>query len=83
MDWNLKTCKARALEYLDLSPPDPAAAVGSMVSDMSKGEETRKLLLPSVIAAGQLAAMDGPEAVRKWIEAIASTDDFVSAGTIH
>lgn len=81
--FDLLECRARALEYLDADPPDPVHAVSSMVSDMMKGEATRQLLVPSVIAVGQKAAMQGEAAVRKWLNAIVDADKIVRIGTVH
>ena len=37
---HLAWCKKRALEYLDQDPPDLKNALASLVSDLSKHEET-------------------------------------------
>jgi hypothetical protein len=81
--FTLLECKARALEYLDADPPNPVLAVSSMVSDMMKGEATRKLLVPSVIAVGQQASKQGQAAVRLWIEALVDADTALKSGTVH
>jgi hypothetical protein len=81
--FDLLTCRERALEYLDADPPDPVKAVSSMVSDMMKGEATRKLLIPSVMAVGQQAAAQGEMAVRRWLAALVEADRALTSGTIH
>jgi hypothetical protein len=81
--FDLLTCRARALEYLDADPPDPTMAVSSMFSDMLKGEATRKLLVPSVMAVGQKAASQGEAAVRRWLDALVEADRGLTGGTVH
>lgn len=81
--FDLLTCRARALEYLDGDSPNPVLAVSSMVSDMMKGEATRKLLVPSVMAVGQQAASQGEAAVRRWLDALVEADRGLNAVTVH
>jgi len=81
--FDLLTCRARALEYLDSDPPNPVKAVSSMVSDMMRAEATRKLLVPSVISVGQQAAGLGDAAVRLWLDALVEADRKLNSGTIH
>ena len=81
--FDLIACRARALEYLDGDSPNPTMAVSSMFSDMMKGAATRKLLVPSVMAVGQLAAKQGETAVRRWLDALVEADRELSGGTVH
>ena len=81
--FDLLTCRARALEYLDSDPPNPTMAVSSMISDMMKGEATRMLLVTSVMAVGQLAATQGEAAVRRWLDALIEAEKAITSGTIH
>lgn len=62
-DAHVAWCKARALEYVALD--DLPAAVASMTSDLGKHEACA----PTAAEArdGFQAALDGPEAVRRWI----------------
>lgn len=57
-------CKQRALQYLDAN--DPQNAVASMLSDMSKHDQTR--LDPMFAVMGLMELQNGSAAVRRWIE---------------
>jgi hypothetical protein len=81
--FDLLTCRARAIEYLDGDPPNPTMAVSSMISDMMKGAATRKLLVPSVMAVGRQAAAQGELAVRRWLDALVEAEKVITSGTIH
>ncbi len=81
--FDLLTCRARALEYLDADPPNPTMAVSSMISDMMKGEATRRLLVPSVMAVGQQVAAQGDAAVRRWLDALIEAEKAITSGTVH
>ena len=63
LDW----CKKRALEYLDQG--DVVNAIASMMSDMTKHEETAPAMKsPTLIALGLQAAMDNVGEARRFIE---------------
>jgi hypothetical protein len=66
-DEHLAWARERALEYLEAG--DPASAIGSMISDLGKHEETRSLSLDRYAEAVDAAAAADTEAVRRWIEA--------------
>ena len=52
MSDNMKWCKERALEYLDHNSGyySPKEAFASMLSDMSKNEDTKKVLESQAIS---------------------------------
>lgn len=63
---HLAWAKQRALEYL---PDDPAGAIASMLSDLTKHEETADhigMQLTGLLLMSGL--MEGPDAVRRHIE---------------
>jgi hypothetical protein len=63
---HLQGCKRRALEYLDAG--DVQNAIASMMSDLSKHDETRKLN-PFIQQMGLAVALSGdPVQARRWIE---------------
>jgi hypothetical protein len=62
---HVKWCKTRALEYLDQG--DAQGAYGSMVSDMGKHDETADLIR-GIAPLGMFELMQGPDALRRWIE---------------
>lgn len=65
-DEYLTWCKQRALEYL---PHDPAGAVASMLSDLNKRDETRKVVEGPIGMMGIMAAAGGNAGeVRSFIE---------------
>jgi hypothetical protein len=67
---HLAQCKARALQLLGRGYVSEAMI--SMLSDLSKHEETAQVLdgpFGSIIKAdGMIATMRGPDAVTHWIE---------------
>jgi hypothetical protein len=67
---HLAKCKARALRLLDQGFVSEAVVL--MLADISKHEETAKLLdgpFGTIIKAdGMIASMRGPSPVRSWIE---------------
>lgn len=68
-DEHLEWAKKRALEYLDMIPPDPAQGFTSMMSDLSKHEELKdhigcRLGVGFMMCAGWITNI--PE-VRRWI----------------
>ena len=58
-------CKMRALEYVDRG--DCSNAVASMVSDISKHEETSDKTGGMLSMMGMMEIERGTEAVRRWI----------------
>ncbi len=62
---HIKWAKQRALAYVDAG--DYNNAVSSMLSDLSKHEETRNLGNAFIGMAGALEIRRGPDAVRHWI----------------
>ena len=68
-------CKKRAMAYLDRSSPyySPKDAVGSMISDLGKHEETRKLKdNPLISAFGLQTLMNGShKSAKKFITGFA------------
>lgn len=64
-DEHMKWCKERALRYLDEN--DCQNAIASMLSDLSKHEETRGIG-EKLAMLGIMAIRQGPREVRKFIE---------------
>jgi hypothetical protein len=63
---HLRECKRCALEYLDVG--DVQNAIASMMSDLGKHDETRRLN-PFIQQMGLAVAMSGdPLQARRWIE---------------
>ena len=71
MSDNMKWCKERALEYLDTSGYySPKEAFASMLSDMRKFEDTRKILESEAIGFVIMATMTNltHDSVKRFIE---------------
>jgi len=64
-DEHLQWCKDRAIDYL---PNDPAQAVASMLSDMSKHPDTELSSHGLLAILGIREITNGSEAVKRWIE---------------
>jgi hypothetical protein len=68
---HLAWAKSRALEELEMN--GPANAAGSMISDLMKHREIRRLEAPWMLKVAQTsvdAVLAGPDATRAWIEGI-------------
>lgn len=64
---HLAWCKSRALEYLDHG--DLQNAMSSMLSDMTKHEETNTPLLASLLPLAMMEVNNGnAPGLRRWIE---------------
>ncbi len=63
---HLEWCKQRAREYLDAG--DAANAVASMMSDMRRHPENEAAIQGPLAVIGLMAARDGVEAARRFIE---------------
>lgn len=63
---HLQWCKDRALACL---PDNPAEAVASMASDLTKHDGTSGSAIPMLTMVGMMAAQQGDiEGVRRWID---------------